>query len=88
VSSGGQGHDYNLGGRGNDRWYGGPDPDTLTDFRGWDFISGGDGADSCLATWDGGGHDTIKGGAGRDIYYADNVDTVKTAERKIICFAE
>src|SRR3990172_3502781 len=86
--SGGQGRDYNFGGLGNDHWYGGPDGDALTDFRGWDFISGGDGNDECLATADGGGHDTIIGGAGSDNWWADNVDDVSSVEDEFPCFAE
>jgi hypothetical protein len=60
----------------------------LTDFRGWDFISGGLGNDDCLATYDGAGHDTIVGGAGSDNWFADNVDDVSSVEDKFPCFAE
>lgn len=88
-SYGGEGMDYSWGGGGNDRMYGGPDADlSLLDFNGRDYINGGNGNDHCLATWDSSPGDTIYGGLGRDLWYADNGDTVKTAEVKVICFAE
>ena len=48
---------------GNDYLYGGPDADLL--MYGWsgrDYVSGGGGADRCLAVLDGDGEDTVLGG--------------------------
>jgi hypothetical protein len=56
--------------------------------RGTDSIHGGLGSDSCLATFDNHGGDTIVGGPGTDIWYADPGDHASTVEKKIICFAD
>lgn len=74
---------------GDDRWDGGPGNDHLTDFAGADRVIGGSGADRCLATEDGVGDDTIRGGSGRDTGDADGGDTVIGVEvRGRICYAD
>lgn len=72
LSRGGTGADFSaVSSVGDDRWDGGPGNDHLTDFAGADRVIGGSGADRCLATEDGVGDDTIRGGSGRDTGDAD-----------------
>lgn len=90
LSRGGLGQDFSgVQSAGNDTWHGGPGADHLTDFRGADDLFGGGGGDPCLATQDGVGDDSIRGGPGRDIGDADAGDTVSSVEvQGVVCFAD
>ena len=88
VARGGGGNDFSqVSSPGSARWFGGAGRDHLTDFNGVDLVNGGPGDDSCLATFDGSGGDTLIGGLGFDIWYADAADEVQGVEQRILCYA-
>jgi Ca2+-binding RTX toxin-like protein len=75
------GADSGFGGAGDDLIYGqGAGDNIMVAGTGIDTVSGGKGDDSCLATWDDRGGDSVIGGPGHDIYGADAGDRVSSAE--------
>ena len=57
-------------------------------WSGRDYVSGGGGADRCLAVLDGDGEDTVLGGPGYDTYAADAGDARRSVERRRVCVGE
>jgi Ca2+-binding RTX toxin-like protein len=72
------------GGPGNDRIYGRGGVDGMLDWTGVDLLSGGAGDDICMNAGDGEGGDVIRGGPGRDNFWADDGDRVFSVEHRVL----
>jgi len=57
-------------------------------WSGRDYVSGGGGADRCLAVLDGDGEDTVLGGRGYGTCAADAGDSRRSVERRRVCKGE
>jgi Ca2+-binding RTX toxin-like protein len=82
VIRAGPNRDTLSGALGNDRNYGQGGSDSIDEIHGLgvDLLVGGAGDDHCLNAGDGEGGDVIRGGRGRDYFWADNGDKVSSAE--------
>lgn len=83
---GGRGADLVAGGAGDDGVKGGPNHDAVYGDGDSDVVQAGRGQDFCLNTDDGvDGNDLGNGGAGRDVFDADQGDVVVNAETARSC---
>lgn len=81
IVYGGAGRDWGDTGPGDDEFYGqGGGEYIVSAGHGTDVLNGGAGDDSCLATWDNAGGDTVIGGPGHDIWGGDPGDTAQSVE--------
>jgi Ca2+-binding RTX toxin-like protein len=84
TASGSYGADGIEGGEGNDSIAGGPGNDFLEGNAGFDRVSGGAGDDHIVMSSTDGSQDYYSGGAGRDFFEFDGVNTA--AAKTDICF--
>src|SRR4051812_43519751 len=82
----GRGGDLVDGEGGGDRLLGQAGEDNLTGSGGPDVLKGGRSSDPCLDAHDGAGSDSVDGGPGRNLAYADSGDRVVDA-RRVTCVA-